>query len=76
MTTAKRLINQGKQEGRQEGRQEGLHEATKGMILRFFLEKKMELKNIADLLDLEIGFVRQVLQEEGLLAELVQRQIG
>ena len=37
------------------------------MIVRFFKEEKMEIGEIARLLDLGVSFVKKVLAEEGLI---------
>jgi len=67
MTTAMRLMEEGMKKGREEGREEGMMQNTKRTILRFYRDKKMELENIADLLDLQVSYVKKVLREEGLV---------
>lgn len=63
MTTAMKL----REAGLKEGIERGMIENTHNTILRFYTAKKLELKTIADMLDLKVSFIKKVLSEEGLI---------
>jgi len=68
MTTATRLIQQGIQEGMQQGMQQGILEGKKEAVEKLYQKGKFSFEMIAELLELNLDFVKQTLKEKKLIS--------
>jgi predicted HTH domain antitoxin len=64
MTTATRLI----QQGIQEGMQQGILEGKKEDVAKLYQKGKFSFEMIAELLELNLDFVKQTLKEKKLIS--------